>query len=201
MRRVSRMLATLVVVPVAVSVGCHGSDVSAPSPNPLAIALSANGPDGIVLAATGGGQYRLQDAFDVELTFNALQHADGSVKGHFHESFVAEGETIDFRGDVICMAVDAANHRAWIGAVITENRSTHPQFNESFHQPGEDVWFRVVDYGEGAGSPPDRTTFLGFENTPGIPTSEIYCQLQIWPDDDARTWPVIAGNIQVMPND
>ena len=201
MRRVPRALAILVAIPVVSAIGCDSPQPSAPSPNTLAIALSANGEHGIVLSATGGGWYRLQDAFDVSLTFNALQHADGTVKGRFHESFAAEGETIDFRGDVICMAVDPVNHRAWIGAVITENRSTHPEFNESYHQPGEDVWFRVVDYGEGADAPPDRTTFMGFENTPGIPTSEIYCQLQIWPDDDARTWPVTAGNIQVRPNE
>jgi hypothetical protein len=96
------------------------------------------------------------------------------------------------------MAVDPVNHRAWIGAVITENTSTHPDFQQWYHQPGEDVWFRVVDYGEGSDAPSDRKTFMGFENTPGIPTSEVYCQLQIWPADDARTWPVTEGNIQVL---
>jgi hypothetical protein len=60
------------------------------------------------------------------------------------------------------------------------------------------VWFRVVDYGEGGkASQPDRTTFLGFENNPDIKTSEQYCAVRIWPQDDARTWPVTAGNIQV----
>ena len=197
MRRLPRTLAALVVIPIVTAAGCDGPGVSGPSPSPLAISLSAGADNGIVLSATGGGHYLLQDAFDVPLTFNALQHANGTVKGRFHESLIADGETVDFSGDVVCMAVDAVNHHAWIGAVITENRSTHPDFNEWFHQPGEDVWFRLVDYGEGANSPPDRTTFMGFENTPGIPTSEVYCQLQIWPDADARTWPVTAGNFQV----
>jgi hypothetical protein len=46
-------------------------------------------------------------------------------------------------------------------------------------------------------SPPDRSTFVGFENTPDIPTSAFYCALRPWPADDARTWPQTAGNIQV----
>jgi hypothetical protein len=28
-------------------------------------------------------------------------------------------------------------------------------------------------------------------------TSEEYCQLQIWPDGNARTWPVESGNIVI----
>jgi hypothetical protein len=201
MRRVPRVLAILVVIPVVTAVGCEGPTVSGPSPSPLSASLSAGAGEGVVLSATGGGHYLLQNTFDVKLAFTASQWADGTTRGNFHESLIVDGETVDFRGDVICMAVDPVNHRAWIGAVITENRSTHPDFNEWYHQPGEDVWFRVVDYGEGAASPPDRTTFMGFENTPGIPTSEVYCQLQIWPDDDARTWPVTAGNFQVRPSE
>jgi hypothetical protein len=50
----------------------------------------------------------------------------------------------------------------------------------------------------GAGGEPDRSTFLGFEQPPpGIVTSEEYCELKIWPDDNARTWPVVSGNITI----
>ena len=63
-------------------------------------------------------------------------------------------------------------------------------------QPGRDVWFRVLDSGEGQ-SEPDRTTFLGFEGDADIITSQEYCDLAIWPDDNARTSPVTEGNIQV----
>jgi hypothetical protein len=118
--------------------------------------------------------------------------------GEFHQSLERPTGTIDFHGSVTCLAFDETNHRAWIGGVITENRSTDPAFLLDLHQPGHDVWFRVVDYGEGANAQqPDRTTFMGFENTPGIPTSAFYCALKPWPDDDARTWPVTHGNIQV----
>jgi hypothetical protein len=200
MRFNPRTLATLVVIPLVAAVGCETPTLSEPSASPVA-RLAADGANGIVLNSSGGGHYLLQNTFDVQFAYTAKRHADGTVQGEFHESLLVDGETVAFRGDVICMALDAVNHRAWIGAVITENSSTHPDFQQWYHQPGEDVWFRVVDYGEGSAAPPDRKTFMGFENTPGIPTSEIYCQLQIWPADDARTWPVTAGNIQVKPSE
>ena len=196
MRRSSRFIPALVVIPIVTAVGCDTATVSEPLRGP-AIALSASAASGVELSSSGGGHYFLQNTFDVQFAYTAKERADGTVQGEFHESLLLDGETVAFRGDVICMAVDAVNHRAWIGAVITENTSTHPSFQEWYHQPGEDVWFRVVDYGEGSDAPPDRKTFMGFENTPGIPSSEVYCQLQIWPADDARTWPVTEGNIQV----
>ena len=200
MRSVPRALTAFVVIPIVTAIGCDASTVLDPAPG-AGIRTAVSGENGIVLNSSGGGHYFLQNAFDVQFAYTAKQHANGRVQGEFHESLVVAGETVAFRGDVTCMAVDPVNHRAWIGAVITENTSTHPDFQQWYHQPGEDVWFRVVDYGEGSNAPPDRKTFMGFENTPGIPTSEVYCQLQIWPADDARTWPVTAGNIQVKPTD
>lgn len=200
MRRVFRLLPALVVIPIVTAVGCDAPTVTLP-PEPPAARLSEAGENAVVLSSSGGGHYFLQNAFDVQFAYTAKRHGDGRVQGEFHESLIVDGETVAFRGDVICMALDPVNHRAWIGAVITENTSTHPDFHQWYHQPGEDVWFRVVDYGEGSAAPPDRKTFMGFENTPGIPSSEVYCQLQIWPADDARTWPVTEGNIQVKPDE
>jgi hypothetical protein len=95
---------------------------------------------------------------------------------------------------VTCLAVDAELGRAWVGGVITQNRSTNPAFTGSIHQVGHDIWFRVLDNGQGQ-DPADRTSFVGFEGI--IPTSEAYCEMRIWPDGNARTWPVTQGNIQV----
>jgi hypothetical protein len=198
MRSVPRALVAFVVIPVVTAVGCETPTAAGPSASG-GTRLSVTGENGVVLNSSGGGHYFLQSAFDVQFAYTAKQFANGTAQGTFHESLIVDGETVAFRGDVICMALDPVNQRAWIGAVITENTSTHPDFQEWFHQPGEDVWFRVVDYGEGSDALPDRKTFMGFENTPGIPTSEVYCQLQIWPADDARTWPVTEGNIQVKP--
>jgi hypothetical protein len=150
------------------------------------------------LAATGGGHYFLQNAFDVQFAFSAAQKTGGKAMGRFHQKLDTDGSLIDISGEVTCMAVDPINHRAWIGGVITANRSTDPGFTGEIFQPGHDVWFRVVDYGEGGkATQPDRTTFLGFENNPDIKTSAQYCEVKIWPADDARTWPVTEGNIQV----
>jgi hypothetical protein len=163
----------------------------------LDASFAADG-NGVAMAATGGGRYLLQNAFDVQFAFSAVQKADGKAMGRFHQKLEADGTVIDFSGEVTCMAVDPINHRAWIGGVITANRSTDPGFTGEIFQPGHDVWFRVVDYGEGGNATqPDRTTFLGFENNPDIKTSAQYCQVKIWPAGDARTWPVTAGNIQV----
>jgi hypothetical protein len=53
---------------------------------------------------------------------------------------------------------------------------------------GDDAWFRVLDSDDG-----DRSTAMGFAGE--IPTSEEYCELQIWPDNNDRTHPVTSGQI------
>jgi hypothetical protein len=150
-------------------------------------------------STTGGGHYLLQGAFDTKFSFSAIQHPDGSVSGQFRQSVEDAGLVIDFHGRVTCVAVDPVTHRAWVGGVVTQNRSTDPSVMTDIHEPGDDVWFRVVDYGEGNDAPPDRTSFLGFEGAAGILTSAEYCVRRIWPDDDARTHAVTSGNIQVRP--
>jgi hypothetical protein len=107
------------------------------------------------------------------------------------------GFTVDFSGEVTCMAVDPVNHRAWIGGVVTENRSDDPNHGLEIHQPGSDVWFRVVDYGEGAAAQPDRSSVYGFEGAAGVTTSAEYCALQLWPAGDVNTFELLEGNLQV----
>lgn len=155
------------------------------------------GGSGVTMATTGGGHYLLSGVFDVQFAFSALQKASGKAMGRFHHKLAAEGVVIDFSGEVTCMAVDPVNHRAWIGGVVTANRSTDPAFRTPIHQPGKDVWFRVVDYGEGGDAPPDRTSFTGFEGSAGIKTSAEYCAVRLWAPNDERTHPVTSGNIQV----
>ena len=157
----------------------------------------ATGDDGVTASATGGGWYNINNVFQVQFAFSAIQKSDGQVMGQFHHRTDTGAGLFDVHGSVTCLAFDLENRRAWIGGVITKNNSTDPAFQGEIFQPGHDAWFRVVDYGEGMDSPPDRSTFVGFENTPGIPTSAFYCALRPWPADDARTWPQTAGNIQV----
>ena len=105
---------------------------------------------------------------------------------------------IDFDGNVTCLAFDPVNHHAWVGGTVLANESTDPDFQTGIHAPGQDVWFRVLDASESADST-DRSTFLGFLGAGGFQTSAEYCAGRPWPANNARTWPVISGDIQILP--
>jgi uncharacterized lipoprotein NlpE involved in copper resistance len=144
----------------------------------------------------GRGHYLLSGLYDVTFSFKAKLSSDGSAKGQFTQSTTLDNGTVDISATVTCATIDAVNHRAWIGGVVTKNRSTSPDYIDPITAPGQDVWFRVVDYGEGGGTlQPDRSTFLGFAGA--IPTSAAYCAAAAWAAGDARTHPVTSGDIQV----
>ena len=139
---------------------------------------------------TGGGQFVHPDFGSVTFAFVATRDRDGRVSGQFVQDQPFFGFT--YVGKVTCLAVDKVNHRAWIGGVVTYSNDPDP-----VTEVGDDVWFRVLDTGDGSAEP-DRSTFFGFEQPPpGIVTSREYCRLKIWPDDNARAWPVERGNILV----
>ena len=156
---------------------------------------------GVTGSANGGGHF--DAGVDVVFSFGIVQFNGFDATGQLRFSTALGGQAIEFHGRATCLAIDAENGRAWVGGVVTQNNSTHPSFTSPVHQVGRDIWFRVVDYGEGGKAPQaDRTTFVGFEGSAGIITSEEYCQTRPWPgppDDvvDARTGPVTEGNIQV----
>jgi hypothetical protein len=155
---------------------------------------------GTPAGSMGGGVYRFASTSDVRFDFNAVSAGNGGAAGHLFQSFEFGGLLIEFRGRVTCVSVDVVNRRAWIGGVVTENNSTHPQFTTARTQVGRDIWFRVVDYGEANGVPqPDRTTIPGFEGDRGIITSAEYCATQPWVAGDVATHPLTNGNIQVRP--
>ncbi len=169
--------------------------------NAQGLELLSEGANSKKVSAKGHGVYQIAGSIDIDFKLNAKMKVNDSAKGNFRHTLVFQGLLIDFLGDVTCLTVDAANGRAWIGGIVTENNSDHPSFTTEIHQPGKDVWFRVLDTGTGS-SEPDRSTFLGFEGAAGIITSEEYCELAIWPgppDDEpnARTNPVIQGKIKV----
>jgi hypothetical protein len=168
-------------------------------------AVEPNGPEhrpslnqGVVASTSGGGHAQLPAGFSaLRFSLSAMAKSGGAL-GHFSQRYESTGGTVDFAGTVTCVSFDAANGRAWIGGVITRNSSTNPAVMGAIHQPGRDVWFRVVDNGEGQ-SLADRTTVFGFEGGLGIITSAEYCNAQLWAAGDANTWPVVHGNIQVRP--
>jgi hypothetical protein len=176
--------------------GCDASTPAGPVPDGSRATLSL----GAVVASTeGGGKAQLPPGFSkLEFSFNAKAKSNGAALGQFRQRYESAGGVVDFSGSVTCVTFDAANNRAWIGGVITANRSTNPAVLTPIHEPGRDVWFRVVDNGEGQ-APDDRTTVFGFEGGGGIITSADYCALQLWAAGDANTWAVVSGNIQVKP--
>ncbi len=155
---------------------------------------------GRISLTVGHGNYLIADTFDVSFSTLAIAGSHGFAFGRFRQSLLFQDLLIDFKARVTCLAVDSENGRAWVGAVVTENNSEHPSFTTEIHQPGRDVWFRVLDTGPGS-EEPDRSTFMGFEGAGGIITSEEYCDAQIWPNDppNDRTNPVTSGNILVRP--
>ena len=142
-------------------------------------------------AAAGGGHFLFSSTLDVQFGFSAVAKADGSAEGSFHQSYTQAGLTTSYWGTVTCLSVDNVNRRAWIGGVLTKVESDDPAVTR---QPGEDVWFRVLDNSQGQDDA-DRSTVFGF--VPLFGSSAAYCAGRPWPADNARTWPVIAGNISV----
>lgn len=154
---------------------------------------------GVVASTSGGGHAQLPAGFSLlRFAFTAGVKDDGTALGTFSQKYESASGTVDFAGTVTCVSFDAANGRAWVGGIITRNSSTNPAVMGAIHQPGRDVWFRVVDNGEGQ-SPDDRTTVFGFEGAAGFITSAAYCAGQPWAAGDANTWAAIQGNIQVRP--
>jgi hypothetical protein len=137
--------------------------------------------------ATGGGSFLFGGSIPMQFSFSAVAHADGSAIGSFHHFYVFGGFTYNLWGTVTCVTFDAANHRAWIGGVLTKVSSTDPDPGVA---PGDDAWFRVLDSPDG-----DRSTAMGFVGV--IESSEAYCELQDWPDGNLRTHPVTEGQIKV----
>lgn len=173
-----------------VILACGGPlDTSAPDPGAVSVG-PRTAEIGVGELVTGGGQFEHPVFGTVTFSFTATRHADGSVSGRFEQNQFDVG--FSYKGDVTCFAVDPVNHRAWIGGVLTQSNDPDP-----IAEVGDDAWFRVLDLGS-SNAGPDRSTFLGFEGGGGIITSEEYCAAKIWPDGNARTWPVEQGNIVVQ---
>jgi hypothetical protein len=198
MTRMTCLTAVLLVVGLG---GCR--DAAAPGTGRAATsaALPARadlvGADAVDGSASGHGVFSLAGS-NVDFAFLATQQG-GEAHGRFHQRLdEGGGLIIDFDASVTCLAVDPVNHRAWIGGVVTENESTDPDYMTPIQQPGQDVWFRVLDGGDGPGAT-DRSTFLGFQGAAGISTSAAYCAARLWAAGNARTWPVTSGDLGVRP--
>lgn len=191
---ISRSFTPLALVAFALLAGCDASETESPVSPDFALSHT-NGHS----AASGGGQYVLafgSDDLPGTFSFTATEKPDGTAGGQLRYTLDFFGENIEFHGEVTCLTVDLDNGRAWIGGVVTRNLSdAEPFASGAIFQEGKDIWFRVLDSGEGDGAV-DRTTFVGFEGGAGIITSQEYCDLTIWAEGNARTWPV-TGSVRV----
>lgn len=188
-------LASVSCIVVLAAVGCTEAIPLEPTDAELQPSLNR----GVVASTSGGGHAQLPPGFSaLRFSFTAQLKNDGTALGEFSQRYESAGGSVDFAGTVSCVSFDATNARAWVGGVITRNSSTNPAVQGAIHQPGRDVWFRVVDNGEGQ-APDDRTTVFGFEGAAGFITSADYCAGQPWTAGDVNTWPAIEGNIQVRP--
>lgn len=151
--------------------------------------LQGQAPFGVAVTLEGGGQFEIPGGILVPFYYNAVKWLDGTAGGQFE--VIRPDTGFVYRGVVTCMTVDSVNSRAWVGGYTTYSNDP-----AEVAKPGGAVWFRVVDYGF-TQSKPDRTTVFGFKGAAGFQTSDEYCAGKPWPDDDARTWPVTRGSIQI----
>jgi hypothetical protein len=153
-------------------------------------ATATGGP--AVISANGGIHWTipLPNAFGVEvlnqpLAFNAKKYADGSVNGQFEYHQIVEGESFNFHVEVTCMSMYDGNRAKIGGEIRTSNDPTIP--------PGTFAWFQVFDNGEGANSPPDQSSLVGFGDEVA---NEAFCNSPNLPR--FGPWDV-EGNVRVRP--
>ena len=184
---------------VLATIGCEHptSPSSVRAPSGKALADQTVAADGTA-SAKGHGEYALDGTSGVQFSFNAERHQDGTADGQFRQETSDDAGTIDIQGTVTCLSVDPIFGRAWIGGVVKRNASTDPSYAlDPTTQPGQDVWFRVLDSDPATGAGDDRSTFLGFAGSAGFLTSAAYCAGRPWPADNARTHAVTKGDIEV----
>src|SRR5689334_11613873 len=133
--RISRSL-----VQVTVTLAAAGCSTQHDGPTASRVVSASRSENAAVeVSVSGGGIIDLSTAGvgDAHFAFNAVRKADGRVYGNFHERRERAGLVIEFVGIVTCVTVDPILHRARVGGVITENRSTDPAFLTTNHEVGD----------------------------------------------------------------
>lgn len=166
----------------------------APAPTESAVAIApgafAAQSQGVIAEVTGSGHVLRDLGGGEELTtfsYSAVGRADGTASGQYQYNFRAADFFI--HGTVTCVSI--AGNAGWIGGVIDKIVSGDPADQSLV---GVDIWWRVVDNGEGQGNPPDLTSSLLFP-VPGLPiTAASWCR-----DQNVRgvMRDVLQGNIQI----
>jgi hypothetical protein len=144
----------------------------------------------VVAQVVGSGHVMRNLGAGDELTtfsYSAVARADGTAQGEYEYHFRAADFLI--HGSVTCASV--SGNAGWVGGVIDSIVSADPADQALV---GTEIWWRVVDNGEGANEAADQTTSLLFA-VPGLPiTAASWCANQ---DVRGVMRDVLAGNIQV----
>lgn len=191
---------TLLVAGCIVFVTC-GDDVPT-QPGAVDAAIATTGTEldalspNVAAAASGGGTWLLNigdldgdgldDPIGNVIGFRAVRFTDGSVRGQIEYKQYELGESLEFHGPVTCIGVYDGGTRAKFGGPIT--RSNYPPI-----PVGTFMWFTVVDNGEGANAPPDRSSILGIGDEQA---NEDFCASDA-PPNPRFSADVTSGNIQV----
>jgi hypothetical protein len=167
-----RALTTLLIVPVSiVLLAATGSAASA----------------GGGASASGGSHLTVHDVFGLDTLvlqafgFGAMIKNDGSADGWFQYRDVEDGTSFSASGPVTCLTVIGAD--AWIGGPITVSNDATVV--------GSGAWWHVTDNGQGDGSSPDITTFLGVGS---LEDTAAFCANH---PAYRFPFPIDGGNIQV----
>lgn len=185
-----KALSALVCLAMA---GCD--EPTRPGTDGIVPSEASNAPT-VVAAASGGANWDLfccdltgdgvPDAIGNVLAFNAVRHADGRVSGQIEYQQSALGDFFRFHGPVTCIGVYDDGTRAKFGGLIT--RSDDPTIPVGLY-----MWFTVVDNGNGAGSPPDRSSILGIGDEAA---NEAFCASDA-PPNARFSADVTSGEIRV----
>lgn len=174
--------------------GCGADPASVTAPDVGVVEGVRDVNANLVAHASGGanwdlvGEFTGDDVPDVVgnvLGFDAKRYANGAVKGQieYHQSF--QGETFHFRGTVTCISVYEGNRAKFGGPITGSDDPTVPV--------GIFMWFTVVDNGQGANSPADRSSIFGLGDNQA---NEDFCASPALPNPRFST-DIASGNISV----
>ena len=177
------------IIACAIAGGCTSQVETMENADPLVGETSAAA-SAILATVTGSGHVMRNLTGEDELTtfsYNATQRADGTAHGEYEYHFRAADFFI--HGTVTCASV--AGNAGWVGGVIDKIVSGDPADQSLV---GTEIWWRVVDNGEGSNAAADLTTSLLFA-IPGLPiTAASWCLNQ---DVRGVLRDVLHGNILV----
>ena len=162
---------------------------------PDAIMLDASLAPNVVAAASGGANWDLggldltgdgiEDPVGNVLAFRAVRYANGRVEGQIEYQQSALGESFRFHGTVTCIGVYDGNRAKFGGPITRSDDETLPV--------GLFMWFTVVDNGQAAGSPPDRSSIFGIGDNAA---NEAFCASNA-PPNPRFSADITSGNISV----